>query len=291
MLSLDFSGKNAVVTGVADDQGFGWSVAKSLHAAGAKVYLGCHPRVASIVEKLLRRPASAPGRVLPYGVTGEFAPAAILKCDLELDTAADIPAERREVKGYDGDVSIEGFVQALRAQAHVEHVDIVIHCVAFTTEVHKTHLETSRRAYLQASSVSAYSLVALTRALLPLMEGRQASVVGMSYLAAERAMPFYGGGMASAKAALESDARQLAFLVGDKGHRVNIVSAGPYASRAGRSFGSIETLIEHVATKSPLRRPIQAQEVADATLFLCSPLASGITGEVVHVDCGYHAMA
>lgn len=288
MVRIDLTGKNALVTGVADDVGFGWHIAKSLKAAGAKVYLGSHPRVVSIVEKLLKRAGNAPGRVLPYGAEGEFAPDAIIPCDVEFDTNEDIPADRREVKGYDGDVSIAGCMAKMKELAG--GIDILIHSVAFSPEIANSALDTSRKAYLQAVSISSYSLVGMIRAALPLMEGRNASVVGLSYIAAERVIPYYGGGMATAKAALEADTRQMAWFAGEKGHRVNVISAGPYASRAARSIGDIGTMISHVAEKSPLRRPISAQDVGDTTLFLCSPLASAITGEVIHVDSGYHIM-
>jgi enoyl-[acyl-carrier protein] reductase I len=289
MVSINLSGKHALVTGVADDVGFGWHIAKALKAAGATVHLGSHPRVVSIVEKLLKRAGNAAGRVMPYGVEGEFAPDSIIPCDVEFDTEADIPAERRAVKGYDGDVSIAGCFKTLKER--VPHLDIVIHSVAFSSEIANTHMDTSRAAYLQAMSISSYSLVALTKAAMPMMEGRNGSVVGLSYIAAERVVPYYGGGMATAKAALEGDARQVAFFAGSAGHRVNIISAGPYASRAARSIGDISTAVDHVTQKSPLRRAISAQDVADTTLFLCSPLASAITGEVIHVDAGYHIMA
>jgi enoyl-[acyl-carrier protein] reductase I len=288
MVRMDLAGKNALVTGVADDVGFGWHIAKALKAAGARVYLASHPRVVSIVEKLIKRPASAPGRLLPYGVEGEFAPDAIIPCDVEFDTAEDIPHDRRETKGYDGDISIKGCMDKMKELAG--GIDVIIHSVAFSSEVSMSHMETSRRAYLQALSISSYSLIGMVRAALPLMEGRSAAVVGLSYLGGERVIPYYGGGMSAAKAALELDARQLAYFVGDQGHRVNIISAGPYASRAARSIGDVGTMIAHVAEKSPLRRPISAQDVADTALFLCSPFSSAITGEVIHVDAGYNIM-
>ena len=289
MVSINLQGKHALVTGVADDVGFGWHMAKALKAAGATVHLGCHPRVMSIVEKFLKRTASAPGRVLPYGAEGEFQPDSMIACDVEFDTNADIPDARRAIKGYAGDVSIAGCMAALKEK--VPGLDVIIHAVAFSSEVAQTHMDTSRAAYLQAMSISSYSLVALTRAALPLMEGRNAAVVGMSYIGGERVVPYYGGGMSSAKAALESDCRQMAYFAGQFGHRVNIISAGPYASRAARSIGDIGTAIAHVAEKSPLRRPITGQEVADTALFLCSDLSTAITGEVIHVDAGYHVMA
>lgn len=292
MLTLDLTGKNAFVTGVADDGGFAWLIAKSIKAAGAKVYLASHPRVVGIVERILRRSQNEESRMLPYGAAGEFQPDGLFGCDVEFDTRADIPAAQLEIKGYnDSDVSIAGAFARYRELSSDAPLDIVIHSVAFSPEIQKSHIETSRKAYLLAQSISAYSLVSLTRTALPLMKGRQGSIVGLTYLASERVVPGYGGGMASAKAALECDARVLSYFAGEHGHRVNLISAGPYPSRAARSIGEIDRMIQAAAEKSPLRRPITGQEVADATLFLCSPLASGITGEIVFVDCGFHAMS
>ncbi len=291
MLPLDLSGKNAFVTGVADDQGFAWEIAKALQAAGATLYLASHPRVVSIVERFLDRGKYAPSRKLPHGVEGELRPAALFGCDVQYDTAADIPEESRGQKGYEGDISIAGALAKFSELSNDAPLDILIHSVAFSPEIQKTHLETSRGAYLTAQSISAYSLVALTRAALPWMRRRGGSVVGLTYLASTRVTQGYGGGMASAKASLECDARTLSWHVGEHDVRVNLISAGPYASRAARSIGAIDSMIEIAKAKSPLRREITGQDVADATLFLCSPLARSITGEILHVDCGFHAMS
>ena len=119
-----------------------------------------------------------------------------------------------------------------------------------------------------------------------------ASAVGLTYLGGERVVPYYGGGMSTAKAALQIDAKQLAHNLGSKNIRVNLISAGPYASRAARSIrpGEFEKSIEYAKERSPLPRAITPEEVADATLFLCSPLASAVTGQILYVDCGYHVM-
>jgi enoyl-[acyl-carrier protein] reductase I len=292
MLKLDFSGKNAFVTGVADDGGFAWQIAKTLKAAGARVYLASHPRVLGIVDRIMKRTLSAESRKLPHGVEGEFQLDGLIGCDVEYDTKDDMSEETKQLKAYaEGDVSIAGAFKKYSEFAQGAPLDIVIHAVAFSPEIQKSHLETSRKAYLTAQSISAYSLVSMTRAAIPYMEGRSGSIVGLTYLAGERIVPGYGGGMASAKAALECDARMLSFFAGAKGHRVNLISAGPYPSRAAKSIGDINVMIQATAEKSPLRRPITGEEVADATQFLCSSLASGITGEVLHVDCGFHAMS
>src|SRR5262245_7554202 len=124
------------------------------------------------------------------------------------------------------------------------------------------------------------------------MENRPggASAVGLSYLGGDRVVPHYGGGMSTAKAALQIDAQQLASNLGPKNIRVNIISAGPYASRAALAIGDIQHMIDYAAQRSPLPRGVQAEEVANATVFLCSPLASAITGHVLYVDCGYNIM-
>lgn len=288
---LDLTGKNAFVTGVSDDGGFAWAIAKALQAAGAKVFLACHPRVVGIVERFVTRDKYAESRALPYGAEGELTPVAIIPCDVEFDTAEDIPADRRDGKGYKGlDPSVRGAFAKYDELSGGEGVDILIHSVAFSPEIQKVHIDVSRNAYLQAMSVSSYSLVSLVREALPRMKDRGASVVGLSYLASQRMTPGYGGGMASAKAALECDARALAWFAGEHGVRVNILSPGAYASRAAKSIGAIEDMIDQSAARSPLRRPIDTGDVADACLFLASSLSRGITGDVVYVDAGFHAM-
>lgn len=289
---LDLSGKNAFVTGVSDDGGFAWAISKALQAAGANVYLACHPRVVSIVERFATKDRYAESRALPYGVEGELKVGGIIPCDVELDTAADLPEDRKDAKGYAGiDASIEGAMAKFDELSGNGGIDILIHAVAFSPEIQKSHIEVSRQAYLQACSVSSYSLVALTRAALPRMKGRDASVIGLSYLASQRVTPGYGGGMAAAKAALECDARALAWFAGEEGVRVNIVSPGAFPSRAAKSIGAIDEMVKASSERSPLRRAITAEEVADTCLFLASPLARGISGDTIYVDAGYHAMS
>ena len=151
-------------------------------------------------------------------------------------------------------------------------------------------LETSRAGYLAALSVSAYSLVSMVSRLGPLMRP-SGSVLSLTYLASERVIPGYGGGMSSAKAALESDTRTLAFEAGRKyGMHVNTISAGPYASRAASAIGIIERMVDYCSVNSPLTDPLTAGEVGVTAAFLSSPLASGITGTTIYVDKGYHAM-
>ena len=168
--------------------------------------------------------------------------------------------------------------------------DIVVHSLANGPEVKKPLLETSQNGYLTAIGVSAYSLVSMVSRLAPLMRPG-GSFVSLTYMASEKVIPGYGGGMSSAKAALESDTRTLAYEAGQKyGVRVNTISAGPYASRAASAIGIIERMVDYCAKNSPLSDPLTAEEVGLAAAFLCSPLASGITGTTLYVDKGYHSM-
>jgi len=288
MRPIDLSGKYALVAGVADNVGFGWHIAKTLQDAGAKVILSCHPRVQNIVNNFLKGEKYRESRKLPFS-DADFCPIQVIPCDVAYSTMGEAPEDIKNQKGYEGiDFSVEGLMASL--EKCVPQLDILVHSIAFSPEISKSHLEVSRSAYLTAMSVSSYSLVALARAAQPLMQNTQASIIGLSYLASQRAVPFYGGGMASAKAALECDARMLSWFLGEKGHRINIISAGPYASRAAKSIGDIHHMIDNTAQHSPLRRAIDPQEVADAALFLSSQMASGITGSIMYVDAGFHAM-
>src|ERR1700756_2203215 len=144
-------------------------------------------------------------------------------------------------------------------------VDVLIHSVAFAPEIKSKLIDTTRAGYWTAISISAYSLTSLVRAGLPLMENRPdgASVLGLTYLGGARVVPHYGGGMSTAKAALEIDAKQLAHNVGSKGIRVNLISAGPYKSRAASAIGDIDKMIAYAAERSPLPRGVKAEEVAN----------------------------
>ncbi len=291
MIAIDLSGKVALVSGVGDNISFAWFISKTLQAAGAKVVLACHPRVMGIVEGVLTRDVDKESRLLPDGT--EFKPAKIYPCDASYDTMADVPEEVRTNRRYAQfpEYSIKGTVDAVAAE--FGGIDILIHSIAFSSEIKKALIDTSRKAYHEAMGISSYSLVSMVRAAAPHMANRPggASVVGLTYVAGERVVPHYGGGMGTCKAALQMDAKQLSWFVGDKDIRVNLISAGPYASRAARAINpDFDKLVQHAADHSPLRRAIEPEEVANAMLYLCSPLASAVTGQILYVDCGYNIM-
>lgn len=291
MIPIDFTGKVALVTGVGDNESFAWFIAKALRAAGAKVVLACHPRMVGIVESILTRDADKESRLLPDG--SEFKVEKIFACDASYDTMDQVPEKVRTDRRYAkfSDYSIQGTVDAVGKE--FGGFDILIHSIAFSREIIKSLKETSREAYHEAMGISSYSLVSMVRAAEPYMANRPggASVIGLTYVAGERVVPHYGGGMGTCKAALQMDAKQLSWFVGDKNIRVNLISAGPYASRAARAINKdFDKLIEYAAERSPLRRPIGPEEVANTTLYLCSPLASAVTGQILYVDCGYNVM-
>jgi enoyl-[acyl-carrier protein] reductase I len=290
MLSIDLTGRRALVAGVADDGGFGFAIAKALAEAGASVCVGTWPPALTIFLNLLERGKMDESRRLSTGGLLEFE--RIYPLDAAFDTLADAPEELRASKRYKdvGDFSIDGLAQRLAADFGERPLDILVHSLANGPEVKKPLLETSRSGYLAALSVSAYSLIALVRRLGPLMRPA-GSVLSLTYMASERVIPGYGGGMSSAKAALESDTRVLAFEAGRQhGIRVNAISAGPYASRAASAIGIIDRMVDYCAANTPLPEPLQATEVGLTAAFLASPLASGITGSTVYVDKGYHTM-
>jgi enoyl-[acyl-carrier protein] reductase I len=303
MLPIDLSGKRAFVAGVADDGGFGFAIAKSLAEAGATVCVGTWPPALGIFQTLLRRGKLDDSLRLADGRKLDFE--RILALDAQYDVIDDVPADVREHKRYKeyGDFTVQGCAERLRTEFGEGCLDIVVHSLANAPEVSNDLLATSRAGYLAAVSVSAYSMVSLLQRLGPLVRGGGA-FLSLSYLASERVIPGYGGGMSSAKAALESDTRVLAWEAGRKwGHRVNCISAGPLASRAASAIGReapaegaakgkpfIAQMVDYVKAISPLPEALSAHEVGAAAAFLCSPLASAITGCVIHVDKGYHAM-
>ena len=291
MLSIDLSGKRAFVAGVADDGGFGFAIAKALAEAGASVCVGTWPPALGIFEALLRRGKLDASLQMADGSKLEFE--RIYPLDAEYDALQDAPEELRAQKRYRdrGDFSVEGVANRLRQDFGESCLDIVVHSLANGPEVTKPLMQTSRAGYLAAHGASAYSLISLAQRLQPLMRD-QGAFLGLTYLASQGVVADYGGGMASAKAALETDARMLAFEMGRRhGHRVNLISAGPFASRAASAIGFIHKMIEYYEMNAPLRDSLRAEEVGNAAAFLCSPLASGITGTVLYVDKGYHAMA
>jgi enoyl-[acyl-carrier protein] reductase I len=287
MLAIDLSGKRALVAGVADDGGFGFAIAKALAEAGATVSVATWPPALGIFRTLLERGKLDGSLALASG--GKLSFAKIYPLDAEYDRLDDVPADVRDHRRYRdiGDFTISGLAAAVAADGGA---DIVVHSLANGSEVKKPLLETSRRGYLSALSASAYSMVSMVQRFGPLVP-RGGAFLSLSYVAAERAVPGYGGGMSSAKAALESDTRLLAYEAGRAwGHRVNVISAGPFASRAASAIGFIEQMIDYAQRNAPLAEPITAAEVGATAAFLCSPLASGITGSTIYVDKGLHAM-
>jgi enoyl-[acyl-carrier protein] reductase I len=294
MIPIDLTGKVALITGVGDNESFAWFIAKTLNAAGAKIVLAVHPRMLGIVESFLSREQDAPSRQLPYG-KGELKVEKVIPCDASYDTMADVPESVKTDRRYAKfpEYSIQGTMEAVGKE--FGGIDILIHSIAFASEIKSKLIDTSRKGYMEALGISAYSLTSMLRYAEPFMANRPggSSAVGLTYLGGDRVVPYYGGGMSTAKAALQIDAKQLAHNLGTKNIRVNLVSAGPYASRAARAIrpGEFEKSIEYAAERSPLPRGIEPNEVAEATLFLCSQLASAVSGHVLYVDCGYNVMA
>ena len=290
MLSIDLRNKRAFVAGVADDAGFGFAIAHAMAEAGASVVVGTWPPALTIFNNLLERGKMDEARKLSSGKLLEFEK--IYPLDAVYDVYAEMPEDVRTNKRYKdvGDCSIQGVAERFKQDFGDKPLDIVVHSLANGPEVKKPLLEVSRGGYLGAVSASAYSFVSMVQRLGPLMRPG-GSFLSLTYMASERVIPGYGGGMSSAKAALESDTRTLAFEAGRAwGCRVNTISAGPYASRAASAIGIIGKMIEYVSANAPLTEKLTAEEVGRAAAFLGSPLASGITGSTVYVDKGYHAM-
>src|SRR5687767_1541747 len=208
MLSIDLTGKRALVAGVADDAGFGFAIAKALAEAGASVCVGTWPPALNIFQNLIERGKIDESRKLSNGQLLQFE--RIYPLDAAFDTLDDMPEELRQNKRYKdlGDPSVSGLVERVKQDFGEGSLDIVVHSLANGPEVKKTLLETSRRGYLEAISVSAYSLVSMIARLGPLMRPG-GSVVSLTYMASERVIPGYGGGMSSAKAALRSEERRV----------------------------------------------------------------------------------
>ncbi len=290
MLKIDLAGKRALVAGVADDAGFGFSIAKALAEAGATVCVATWPPALNIFNNLLERGKLDESRRLSDGSLLHFEK--IYPLDAAYDLLTDAPEEIRTNKRYKdvGDFSIGGLAAGMLADFGPKPLDILVHSLANGPDVKKPLLETSRNGYLTAVSVSAYSLIGMLRRFGPMMRPG-ASVLSLTYMASERVIPGYGGGMSSAKAALESDTRTLSFEAGRQwGVRVNTISAGPFASRAASAIGIIEQMVSYCAANAPIPEALTAAEVGSAAAFLASPLASGITGSTVYVDKGYNIM-
>ncbi len=288
MLGIDLTGKRAFVAGVADDRGYGWAIVRALAEAGASVCVGTWPPTLKIFTKSLER-----GKLdLSLSGGGEIAFEKIYPLDAVFDTPEDVPVDVREDKRYVDLVgyTIQEVADRLRSDFGEPCLDVVVHSLANGPEVQNDLLDTSRSGYLAAVSASAYSMVSLVQRLGPLMRPGGA-VVSLTYLAGERAVPGYGGGMSSAKSALEGDTRTLAWEAGRRwGIRVNTISAGPLASRAAKAIGTIGRMVDYYRAHTPMGEVNTADDVGRTAAFLCSPLAAGITGETLHVDKGYHAM-
>jgi len=260
--AIDLSGKTALVTGVANKRSLAWAVAQLLHQAGA--------RLAFTSRRVLEDDkAKAKLETLVSELEGSL----LLPCDVRDDAHL--------VRVYE------------TLEREFGKLDMLVHSIAFAPleELQGRFVDTSREGFREALEISSYSLIALARGALPLMEeAGGGSIIAMSYLAAERAVPTYNV-MGTAKAALEQIIRQLALELGPKNIRVNGVSAGPVQTLAARGIPGFTHILTVYERRAPLQRTVTHDEVAKASLFLLSDLASGITGEVLYVDGGFHITA
>lgn len=289
MLQINLKGKKAFIAGIGDDQGFGWAIAKALAEAGATIIVGTWTPILKIFTTSFQMGKFDNSRRLADGSLMEFAK--IYPLDASFDFPEDVPDEIRENKRYK-DVGGYTISEVVAAVTHdFGTIDILIHSLANAPEVQNPLLKTSRKGYLAAMSSSAYSFVSLLSHFGPHMNP-QGSALSLTYIASERIIPGYGGGMSSAKAALESDTRTLAWEAGRKWNiRVNTISAGTLSSRAAKAIGFIDRMIDYSEVNAPLfQKKLQASEIANVAAFLASSLASAVTGTNIYVDNGLHAM-
>jgi enoyl-[acyl-carrier protein] reductase I len=254
---MDFSGKHGLIVGIANKRSIAWAIARATATAGATLALTYQGRFEEHVNDL--------GRELEQ-------PPLILPCDVSSDEDIANVCERIDSE-FGG-------------------LDFVVHGAAFAPreELSSPFSMTSREGFRVALDISAYSLIGLTRAALPLMEKRGGgSVVTLSYLGSERVFPNYNV-MGVAKAALEAAVRYLAADLGPRNIRVNAISAGPIKTLASSGVSGFSSMLTLARERAPLRRTVETSEVGAAAAFLLSDAGSGITGEVLLVDAGYHVM-
>jgi enoyl-[acyl-carrier protein] reductase I len=254
-MSANLEGRTAVVFGVANKRSIAWSIAKGLHEAGAKLIVTYqNQRLEEEAKDLI---LSLPG-------------AEAMMCDVS------------------SDAEIEQLFAHLKANHGKLH--ILVHSVAFAPaeELKGEFINTTREGFRIAHDVSVYSLIAVSRAAMPLMEDG-GSIITMTYYGAEKVVPHYNV-MAVAKAALECTVRYLADNLGKKNIRVNAISAGPIKTLAARGISGLGDMLKAHADRAPLHRNVDVNEVGSTGVFLASDGASGITGEVIYVDCGYNIM-
>lgn len=254
MLSLQ--GKNAVVCGVANKRSIAWAIAQRLSDAGASLAITYqNERLKEEAQELI---ASLPG-------TEGF------QCDAGSDS------------------EIERLASDLKQR--YERIDVLVHSIAFapTEEMKGDFINTSREGFRIAHDASVYSLIALSRAVAPLMVNG-GSIMTLTYLGSERVMPAYNV-MGVAKAALEASVRYLAYSLGPRKVRVNAISAGPIKTLAARAIPGFMEMLKAQAERAPLKRNVETKEVGDTAVFLASDLSTAITGETIYVDCGYNIMA
>jgi len=250
------SGKKGIIFGVANERSIAWAIAEALHKEGAELAF-TYPN-----EVLERRV-----RPLAEGIGSKI----IEQCDVTKEE------------------ELEALFNKIKDTFGV--LDILVHSIAFAKkeELQGEYVNTSREGFRTAMDVSVYSLVAVTKHALSLMAGRDGSIITLSYYGAEKVVSNYNV-MGVAKAALEASVRYLAADLGPKGIRVNAISAGPIKTLAASGISGFRDMLHHAAEKSPLKRNVSAAEVGKTALYLCSDLASGVTGEVIYVDCGYNIM-
>jgi enoyl-[acyl-carrier protein] reductase I len=288
MLTIDLTGKKVLIIGIADDNGFGWAIAKKLHLAGAEIIAGTWVPLYKIFTNLLNSTKLDKSKKLENGGNLKFLK--VYPIDASFDKKEDLPKEILENKRYMeyDNYCVEDFAKLI--EKDVGKIDIVIHCLANAPEVKNPLLETSRKGYLSAINTSAYSLISFAKYFSPIMN-TGGSFLSLTYIASTKAIPGYGGGMSSAKAALESDTKMLAYEIGQKYNlRINSISAGPIKSRAARAIGLIDDMIKYSKDNAPLSKELYPDEIASLAAFLSSDLASSITGSVIFADNGLHAM-